>query len=165
MAYPHPLISQHLGGGPERMSQVKNKQAARSIADSLGLSHFVIANAIVFIGQVTNLFSFMGTKNPGIDFVKVYIAAPAVPLLTWLLIVLEAVTDNVVKAAFYLTGTLSDNRLQQVTKSGFSFVDDFYKDESYFGLFLSTEAIILSASVLYWIVCYLSVRTILLITD
>jgi len=57
--------------------RIKPAEASKTIADALGLSHFVIVNLIALIGEITPLLDFMPGKHPGMDIVKNYIAFPA----------------------------------------------------------------------------------------
>jgi hypothetical protein len=146
------------------MSKLKAQKAGRAIADALGLSHFVVANLIAILGHFTSLFSFMKTSTPGVDFVKTYICAPAIPLLTWLLVLIQSLTEWTTFFIYSLFSLFSDSRILEAAKPGFSFVEDFFKDTSTIGIMLSTEAVIIFASVLYWLVCYISVRIIIATT-
>ena len=60
--------------------KIKPDIAAKSISDALALSHFVVANFLVVIGEFTNLFDFVLSKHPGMDFVKQYISTPGMLL-------------------------------------------------------------------------------------
>ena len=65
--------------------KIKPDIAAKSISDALGLSHFFVANLLVVIGEFTNLFDFVLTQHPGMDFVKQYISTPAMLIIgNWL---------------------------------------------------------------------------------
>jgi len=62
------------------VKKIKPEVAAKSISDALALSHFFVANFIVLLGEFTNLFDFLLSKHPGMDFVKQYISAPGMLL-------------------------------------------------------------------------------------
>lgn len=144
--------------------KIKPEAASKKIADALGLSHFLVTNFIVLIGEFTSLFNFMKTKHGGIDFVKTYISAPGLSILSVLVTCLEVVMNWTIKGMYWVLSNVMDKKLQEASKTSVTFVNDFFKDQSFIGLFLSTEAVIVFASALYWVVCYYSTRFILAAT-
>ncbi len=88
---------------------VRNRKAAVAVADALGISHFIVANVIIALGEFTDLFSFMKTSHPGIDFVMQYLDAlvyslfglanPSDPLMLFLSAELIVLTSSVLYGA------------------------------------------------------------------
>jgi hypothetical protein len=78
----------------------------------------------VSLGEGTNLFDFVLTKHPGMDFVKMYISTPGMILAG---------------------GWLNDNNT--------------------INLWLSMQMVILVASLVYWILCWIATRFIFLIVE
>lgn len=65
--------------------RIKHNIAAKSIADALAVSHFVVANCLILMGEVTNLFDFLPGPHPGMDFVGKFISTPGMLLIgAWL---------------------------------------------------------------------------------
>jgi len=123
--------------------RIKPAEAAKTIADALALSHFVVANVLVVVGELTPLFDFVNSKHPGMDFVKIYIDAPAV----WLLDCYWAFSQ----AFGFLSVFFSENARTTDTSS--------------FTLWLGVESVILLGSVVYWGLCYIASRLILAVSQ
>ncbi|MBL7662032.1 hypothetical protein JNK13_04685 [bacterium] len=54
----------------------KPRHVATVVADAVGLTHFIVANACVVLGQLTDVFKEVGGHYPGLQFVYQYIDYP-----------------------------------------------------------------------------------------
>ena len=61
----------------------KPKNRANVVADAVGISHFIVANFCIILGQFTEVFKGVGgnIKYPGLEFVYKYFDAPILLLL------------------------------------------------------------------------------------
>ena len=50
-------------------------------SDAVGIAFFVVANTIIFLGEVTDLFVRMGLKHGGTEFVYEYLCPFAKPVI------------------------------------------------------------------------------------
>lgn len=55
---------------------VRGKALSTALADAVGVGHFVVANAILILGEVTPLMSKWGSRHPGIEFIYSYLDVP-----------------------------------------------------------------------------------------
>lgn len=71
------------------MAKRKDSEYSRStiIADAVGLTHLLVATAIVILGEYTNIFAHAGGRHNGVEFVYQYIDKPVyqivTPILEW----------------------------------------------------------------------------------
>ena len=61
----------------------RQKDRAFVVADAVGVSHFIVANFCILLGQYTEVFKGIGinVKYPGLEFVYRYFDAPVMLML------------------------------------------------------------------------------------
>ncbi|MCC6954345.1 MAG: hypothetical protein IT290_09525 [Deltaproteobacteria bacterium] len=53
--------------------RIKPKKVAVQLAEALAVAHFVVANAVILLGEFTHIFREFGGKHPGVNFVMVHL--------------------------------------------------------------------------------------------
>lgn len=63
--------------------RTKRKNRAFVVADAVGISHFIVANSCILLGQFTEVFKGIGgnAKYPGLEFIYKYFDAPILLIL------------------------------------------------------------------------------------
>lgn len=59
----------------------QRKTTAAVVGDSVGFAHFLIANAVLIIGEYSTYFNFVAKVHGGMEFVYRYIDTPVYTLL------------------------------------------------------------------------------------
>lgn len=87
------------------MARRKDSEYSRStiIADAVGLTHLLVATAIVILGEYTNLFVQAGGRYNGVEFVYKYLDLPVYQIVTPIL------------ESFGVAGDVSDRGVAMVT--------------------------------------------------
>ena len=49
--------------------EYRKRSAAVTVGDSIGVAHFLVANLLILLGEITNLFNSYGGRLPGLEFV------------------------------------------------------------------------------------------------
>ena len=60
------------------MAKKRKKEYSKYViaADAFGITHFIVANLVLILGETSTLFLSVGTKHPGVTFIFDYLDAP-----------------------------------------------------------------------------------------